>query len=388
MINMFSVPMQLVAVIIGVFLLGPYCSESFVQLFFTVSLFFKAVLSTILPLVIVAFVVTGIISFKKNAPVVLAVLLVSIVFSNALVALVVYGLARLLLSFEVDAIAHHIFTVDDTIVPLYQFTPLQWVSSQTALIGSILCGIALSYRSWAMVERSLYRLRGLIERFLISLFIPLLPLYVFGFLLKIQHEGTFIHLFTHFGRTCGVIIVIQWLYLLWLYLVSAGFSWRKATQFVQTALPSYVTAFSTMSSTTTIPVSIVAAEKNTGNRSLALMAMPIMANVHLVGDSISTPLLALGTTSLFLGTIPSFVQYSYFVVYFCMAMFAISGIPGGGILIVSPVLESHLGFTQEMISIITALYLLMDSFGTAANVMGDGALVIMVDKVLKKLNVR
>ena len=142
-----------------------------------------------------------------------------------------------------------------------------------------------------------------------------------------------------------------------------------------------------MSSTVTVPVSVEGAVKNTGSRSLANIAMPIMANVHLLGDSIGTPILAMVSMSIFLGHLPSFGHYLTFVLYFGTTMFAVSGIPGGGILVMIPILVSILGFTPAMVSIITALYLLMDPFGTAANVMGDGALVMIVHRVLRALKI-
>ena len=82
------------------------------------------------------------------------------------------------------------------------------------------------------------------------------------------------------------------------------------------------------------------------------------------------------------------MQYALFVFYFCTSMFAASGVPGGGILVMIPILKSQLGFTPEMQSIIVTIYMLMDSFGTAANVMGDGALVMMLNSVLKKLKIQ
>ena len=142
-----------------------------------------------------------------------------------------------------------------------------------------------------------------------------------------------------------------------------------------------------MSSAAAIPVTVTAAKKNIDNPELADMAVPILANVHLLGDSISTPLLALVTLLIFKGCIPAFASYITFVFYFCVSMFAVSGIPGGGILVMIPILKKYLDFNPEMIAVITTLYFLLDCFGTAANVMGDGALIIMVNKVLKKLRI-
>jgi Na+/H+-dicarboxylate symporter len=140
-----------------------------------------------------------------------------------------------------------------------------------------------------------------------------------------------------------------------------------------------------MSSTATIPVTVECAEKNGVNKPLAELSMPIMANIHLVGDSISTPLLAMVTVMLFLGEFPDPISYMKFVVMFCSAMLAVSGIPGGGIIVMIPILVSQFCFNEQMVSIIITLYLLLDSFGTAANVMGDGALGIIMNKLFKRL---
>ena len=97
------------------------------------------------------------------------------------------------------------------------------------------------------------------------------------------------------------------------------------------------------------------------------------------------PILALTTTMLFWGIVPAFAQYFFFALYLCYTMIAISGVPGSGIFLMIPLLKSQFAFTPEMISVVTALYLLIESFGTAANVFGDGALVIIVNRIIKRL---
>lgn len=379
--------MQLVATIALVFLFGNTLSAKIIQLFYSISLVFKSCLEAFLPFMILAFVLTGILSFKKNAPKVLAVMIGLIFSSNGLIALLAYAVARLVIPLVACNVSSVSLVADNVVEPLFTFKLPVLLSSEKALLFSVVIGIVLSFLSLQPVEDGLNKFKNIVETILKKGFIPLLPLYVFGFLLKVHHEGMFGALFSHYGGAFLLIVSTQIVYLLWLYFVAAGFSFSRSWSAIQTALPSYVTAFSTMSSTVTIPVSVEAAHKNTGNKPLAQIAMPIMANVHLLGDSISTPLLAMVTMSLFLGCLPTFGVYAAFVFYFCTAMFAVSGIPGGGIIIMTPILISQLGFTPEMVSIITTLYFLLDAFGTAANVMGDGALVIIVDKVLKKLKI-
>jgi Na+/H+-dicarboxylate symporter len=336
-------------------------------------------------------VATGILSFKKNAPLVLAIMVGMIFVSNALVALITYFVAQQIIPFMGSAFGTDCI-VNNALPPLKAYFSLQLPLPENAgimgLLAALVVGMFLSFVSIPPIERFLTIAKRVVEYVLMSLFIPFLPLYVLGFLLEVQYKGVFLSLFEQYGSAVVVIVTLQVCYLAWLYFAATGFSFSKAKEAIAIALPSYLTAFSTMSSTATIPVSVVCAEKNTGNRPLADVAMPIMANVHLLGDGISTPMLALVTMSIFMCGMPTFVQYALFVFYFCTSMFAASGVPGGGILVMIPILKSQLGFTPEMQSIIITIYMLMDSFGTASNVMGDGALVMILNNVLKKFKIQ
>jgi Na+/H+-dicarboxylate symporter len=382
-----SLPLQLIAIIIGVITLGGLCNTYTVQVYYTFSLMFKECLALLLPFIVFSFVLGGILSFKKNAPLVLLILLSAIFCSNALVALLSYAVVRNLLPFISCTGGDIGLPVYHEIVPLFNVCLPQLIRSEHAMVAAVLLGLLFSVVRSKMVEQAVFKLKEALVVLLNYTVIPLLPLYVLGFLLKIRHEGAFMPLMQQYGSAVVLLIALQTLCLIIYYWVATGFSATRAMRAINNALPSYLTAFSTMSSTATVPVSVETAVRNSGNRPLAHMAMPIMANVHLLGDSIGVPVLALTTLFLFHGCVPTVSVFLGFLLYFCTSMFAVSGIPGGGIIVMIPVLKSMLGFTPEMISIITALYLLLDSFGTAANVMGDGALVMMVNKMLKRLKI-
>ena len=383
MFKKISLPLQLVAVILFVFFVGPFLPESVIRVCYTFSLLFKELLNFILPFIIFSFVLTGILSFKKNAPLILAILMGMIFFSNGLVAIISFLVAKIAVPLATCDLTYASAQGAAVLTPFYTVS-IPALASNYMLLSSLVLGIMGTFIRVPFLERCLHQMKSGIEYLVNRFFIPFIPLYVLGFLLEINYRGTFVTLFQHYGTTFVLIIVVQIFYLFWFYLVAAGFSITTAWMYIKNALPSYLTAFSTMSSAATIPVTVTAAKKNIDNPGLAQMAVPIMANVHLLGDSISTPLLALVTLVLFKGCIPGFVAYMIFVFYFCIAMFGVAGIPGGGILVILPTLRSQLGFTSEMESVIMTLYFLLDSFGTAANVMGDGALIIMVNKILKK----
>ena len=386
MIHRLSLPLQLILMIAFTILFGNYLNETTIRSIYTMSMFFKEILGFLLPFIIFTFVFTGLISLKRNAPVVLALLIGCIFVSNMVVALLAYGVSKLVLPSIVGSICPGGgLECIRTLEPFYKLALPQLFRSDYALVLAVVLGVFFTFIPMGHVERGVRLFKEKLEYFFAYIFIPFLPLYVAGFLLKIQYEGVLIRLMQNYGGAFVLIVALQLICLGLLYWIAAGCNVKKTIEHIRVAAGSYLTAFSTMSSTATVPVSIQAATLNTGNSSLSNMAMPIMANVHLMGDAISTPILALVTMMLFFGKLPLLGVYLLFAWKFCWSMFAVSGVPAGGIVVMIPVLQSYLGFSPEMVGIMMTLYILLDAFGTAANVMGDGGLVIIVDKMIKKL---
>lgn len=385
MLHRLSLPVQLGIIIIATLLFGNYLPEVVIQFFYTISLCFKEILGFLLPIIIFTFVFVGLISLKRNAPVILALLIGFIFISNACAALLTYAVSWLVLPSLVGSLCVDSLSCDKVLQPLFTFTLPKLFRADYALLAAILLGLLFAFIPMGHVERGIARLKNKLEYFFTFIFIPFLPLYVLGFLLEIQYKGVLLNLIKNYGGAFFLIVALQLLVLFLMYWLACRFDYAKTIKAIRNASGSYLTAFSTMSSTATVPVSIKAAEVNTGNSSLAHVAMPIMANVHLLGDAISTPVLAMVTMLLFLGKLPALGIYLYFAWKFCLSMFAVAGVPAGGILVMIPVLQMYLGFTDEMIGVMMTLYILLDSFGTAANVMGDGALVMIVDKMIKRL---
>ena len=385
MIHRLSLPLQLLVMILFTMFLGSYLPELAVRFTYTISVLLKDILEFLLPGIVFSFVFIGLASFKRNAPLVLAVLIGCIFISNALVALFAYGVSSVVLPFLVDAVCVTPSQCLAQITPFFSLSLPKFFRGDYVLLAAIACGLLVAFFPAPGFERTIARVKRALENFFTAIFIPLLPLYVLGFLLKIKYEGLFWQLVENYGSAMILIIVMQWVCIMISYLVATGFNVTRAYQAMRNAFASYLTAFGTMSSTATVPVSIQCAEKNIDNPALAQMAMPILANVHLMGDSVGTPILALVTMLAFFGTLPTCAVFLVFVWNFCLAMFGVSGVPAGGIVVMIPVLQGVFGLTPEMTGIMMVLYILLDPFGTAANVMGDGALVMMVNKVVKKL---
>ncbi|PCI74431.1 hypothetical protein COB28_01240 [Candidatus Dependentiae bacterium] len=378
-------PFQLLGICAVVLFGGNLMPLVMVKSIFTLSLLFKTCLMAFLPFLIFSYVTSGILSLRKNAPLILAVILGLVCLSNFIVGMTSYGLCGLAMPLLAKQSIQ--FTAMQslwTIEPYFLFDLPIPIRSEQALLAAMVIGTLLTWYPIKACERSILRLKGYVDFLIRRVLLPFLPLYVCGFLLKIQGEGLLQQVLGDYSLTFLVMLILHWAFLFIWYLASQAGNFSLAREKILNALPSYMTALSTMSSTAAIPVTLNSAEKNRVHEGLSNVAVPILANVHLLGDAVSIPLLALVTKSLFTGGFPGVIEYLWFLGYFVISMLAVAGIPGGGIMVMIPVLESMFHFSPDMISLITALYLMQDPFGTAANVMGDGALVIMVEKVARR----
>lgn len=381
-----SLPLQLLLVIATVIVFGSSIPTNVIQCFYTLSVIFKECLNFLLPYMVFAFICAGILSFKQRAPIVIGIMVGLVFISNMLTPLIAYFVTKQLLPFITSNMILSNFTTQSSMQPLISISLPQLFRPEQAIFLAVGTGTIVSYFNISKAEECLQQGKKWIEWIVNNLFIPILPFYVFGFLIELHHRGVFFDLCQSYGKTYALIITLQLSLLFAYYVIAAGFNIQKAIEYIKNALPSYLTAFGTMSSTASIPVTIKCAQKNTHNKPLADIATPILANIHMLGDAVTVPVLAIVTLFVFQGTTPILSTFLTFVLYYSTTMLAASGIPGGGIMVTIPILKSILGCSDAMISIMITLHLLQDGFGTGGNVMGDGALMIIINKILKRLD--
>ncbi|NBV40298.1 hypothetical protein EBR77_00470 [bacterium] len=330
--------LKLVYTIILSYAIAQWMPFEALQYIYTVSFLIKELLSFALPFIVFIFVSAGILSFKKNAPLILAVLLSYIFLSNMATAFFTYFISLKIVPYILTDLSAVNIIQQDLITPLYTLPLSAPLRTEQMMLAAFIIGIFLSIFSFPKADAFFIQLKNKTAQFLNTLFIPLLPIYILGFVSKMHYEGNMYTLFSSYGKAFILIIVLQWIVIPALFFIAAGFSMRRAWEYIQNALPAYLTAFSSMSSTATLPVSIPAAQKNGVHKSLAEVAMPILANIHLLGDCITTPILALVTLGIFTGSLPSIEVFTVFILNFSVYMLAAAGIPGGGIIAMYPIL--------------------------------------------------
>jgi len=212
--------------------------------------------------------------------------------------------------------------------------------------------------------------------------VPLLPFYIFGIFLNMSYSGTAFAIIALFGKIIGVIFVLHILLLLIQYGVAYFITGRNPFKLLYNMLPAYMTALGTSSSAATIPVTL-AQVKKTVREDIADFCVPLCATIHLSGSTMKIVAMALAICML-TGIPYDIGFYTGFIMMLGIIMVAAPGVPGGAIMAAIGILQSMLGFDEVAIGLITALYIAIDSFGTACNVTGDGAIAVVLDKIVDK----
>lgn len=267
------------------------------------------------------------------------------------------------------------------LIPYFELNLPKICDNSTALIFGVLLGIYASSKDNVVLKRFAARGSVLVNLFLVRIFTPVLPIFILGFILKAQHDGLLTILFKNFIPLLSVIILLYVSYIGFLYMLVKGFRVNKALLALKNILPATIIGFSSMSSAAAMPVLIDGATKNSKDKDLPKRIVPFITNTHMMGDALAIPLMAMSLYIVEYGHLPSADKYLVFAIGYVLAKFASAGIPGGTILIMTPVLESKLGFTSEMSSIILTTYLLFDPFCTLGSIFGNGAFSMAFEKL-------
>jgi Na+/H+-dicarboxylate symporter len=145
--------------------------------------------------------------------------------------------------------------------------------------------------------------------------------------------------------------------------------------------PAWLTAVSTMSSALSMPVTMLSTEKNVKNKELSGSVISATVNIHLFGDCLAIPIFAYALLKNYGMEEPSLYTYSVFTIFFVIAKFSVAAVPGGGIIVMAPILEKYLGFTSEMLPLIITVYIIFDPIITGFNVLGNGAFAQLIDNI-------
>lgn len=374
-------PRIIIAIALGI-VCGLFFPGWIVRIFLTVNSLFGNFLNFIIPLLILGLVAPGIADLGKGAG---RLLLIT--------ALLAYGFtlfSGFFTYFTCDLsypwllnTSDKLSAVADNTVALQPYFTVEMpavMGVMSALILAFTLGLGMSVIDGNRLKSVMDDFKDIINQVITAVIIPVLPLYIFGIFLNMTNSGQVAGVMNVFLKIIVVIFVMTVVLLFIQFFIAGMVGKKNSLRLFRNMLPAYMTALGTQSSAATIPVTLEQTIRNGVRPDLAGFVIPLCATIHLSGSTMKIVACSMAIM-LMSGMEINFAQFAGFIMMLGIAMVAAPGVPGGAIMAALGLLQSMLGFDETAQGLMIALYIAMDSFGTATNVTGDGAIAVIVDRI-------
>ncbi len=373
-------PRVIIAIIVGI-ICGSFFPEWAVRCFITFNSIFSNFLSFLIPLIIVGLVTPAIADIGKGAGKLLLITALiaygDTVFSGLLSFFTSTGIFPSLIDRSQAAAA---VASAQELEPFFTIEIPPLLNVMSALVAAFVMGLGISFFESNYLKRGFDEFRDIIAKTIEVALIPILPLYIFSIFLNMAFTGQAWRIINVFVAIIGVIFVMHILLLVFQYCIAGAIAHRNPFRALYNMMPAYFTALGTASSAATIPVTLAQAKRNGVSDGIAGFVVPLCATIHLSGSAMKITACAVALM-LMQGMAIDPIQFFGFILMLGVMMVAAPGVPGGAIMAALGVLQTILGFNPDQQAVMIALYITMDSFGTACNVTGDGAIALVVDRM-------
>jgi serine/threonine transporter len=371
----------LIAIALGI-ALGHIFTLPWVRIFATFNSIFGQFLGFIIPLIILGLVTPAIADIGKGAGKLLLIT-VGIAYADTVIAAILsYATGSTFFPSLIGNGSQTLETVEKSaeILPYFTINIPATIDVMSALVLSFIVGLGIAYGGHTVLRGATNEMKAIIVGVIERVIIPLLPVYIFGIFLNMTFSGDVMRMMSVFAKIIVVIFALHIFVLLYQYLIAGAIVRKNPFRLLANMFPAYLTALGTSSSAATIPVALKQTLKNGVSEGVAGFVIPLCATVHLSGSAMKITACAF-TIALLEGLPTDFPLFLHFIMVLAIFMVAAPGVPGGAIMASLAPLGSILGFGENEQALMIALYIAMDSFGTACNVTGDGAIALVVDKL-------
>lgn len=374
-------PKIILAIILGI-VVGSFAPIWIIRTLSTFNGLFGNFLSFAIPLIIIGFIAPGIGTLGKGAGKLLGIT-TGVAYLSTIIAGVFAFLAAkifyptLLANESLKNIAN---PEESLLKPFFKIEMEPVMGVMTALLLAFTLGIGMAVINGNTLQNVMVEFRAIIEKVIEKIIIPLLPIHIFGIFANMTKGGQVGTILAVFFKVFVMIIILHLLFLVIQYTAAGTVSKQNPFKLLKQMAPAYFTALGTQSSAATIPVTLKQAKTLGAREKVADFSIPLLATIHLSGSTITLTSCAMAIM-LLQGQATTFVTMMPFILMLGVTMVAAPGVPGGAVMAAIGLLETMLGFDQMMLSLMIALYLAQDSFGTACNVTGDGAITVIADKM-------
>ena len=384
-------PKLLIAIVLGL-VIGTICQkigsagELIIQIGATYNSIFGNFLNFCIPLIIIGFVVPGIADLGTGAGKTLAattgVAYLSTIIAGSLAFAVDMALFPSLV--HADMFMADAQNAEETaLTGLFTIEMPPIMGVMEALLISFILGLGLTLIKNDTLKLAIKDFSEIVTKLVGGVVIPLLPFHVYGIFAKLTYAGTIVELMTSFIKVFAVILCLHVIILVFQYTVAGTTAKKNPFSLIKNMIPAYTTAIGTQSSAATIPVTVECTKKNGVADSIAEFVCPLCATIHLSGSTITLTSCSIAVMMM-MGQPVTFAKMFPFILMLGITMVAAPGVPGGAVMAALGILQSMLGFDETMQGLMIALYIAQDSFGTACNVTGDGAIAVFMDALTNK----
>lgn len=375
--------LKLIFGVIAGLIIGLFSSESVIGIVQTIKFILGQIISFTVPLIILGFIAPAITKMKSNASKMLITMLILAYLSSLGAAIF-----SMLSGYMIIPLLN-ILTVADglkTLPPmLFKLNIPPVLSVMSALVLALFLGLAIVWTNSKKLEAALDEFNNVILSIVYRIIIPILPFFITSTFATLAYEGSITKQLPVFLKVVIIVLVGHFIWLSILYSIGGAVSKQNPLTLLKAYGPAYLTAIGTMSSAATLPVALSCAKKSQAlDEDIANFAIPLGATVHLCGSVLTEVFFVMTVSQVLYGTLPSVGTMVLFVVLLGIFAIGAPGVPGGTVMASLGIISSVLGFDDTGIALMLTIFALQDSFGTACNVVGDGALALILNGIFKK----
>ncbi len=378
-------PLILVAIVMGI-LLGNIFSGDIVRFFVTINSIFSQFLGFMIPLIIIGLVTSAIADIGNGAGKILLATVAIAYADTVLAGLLAYGTGTVFFPDMIGNASSAGITKPEDLKPFFEIKIPALCDVMSALVFSFMMGLGIAYSKGNILRNAFIEFQDIIGKVIKNIIFPILPIYIFGIFLSMTFTGEAYRIIMVFAQIIVVILILHVFILIYEFTIAGGFTHKNPLKLLWNMMPAYFTALGTSSSAATIPVTLHQSIKNGTQENIAGFTVPLCATIHMPGSMMKITACAL-TVCIMNGLPHDFPLFLHFMLLLAICMVAGPGVPGGAVMAALGPMASVLGFSTEDQGLIIALYIALDSFGTACNVTSDGAIALIINKIFKKENV-
>ena len=373
-----SLPFRLLAgVVIGI-LVGLMANEAFMNIIVTVKQLLGELITFCVPLIVIGFIAPSITRLGKNASRMLMVALILAYVSSVGAAFVsmVAGF-NIIPHLSIVSTAEGLKELPEVI---FELSIPQIMSVMSALVFSVLVGLAVTWTKADRTAELLEEFQKIVLEIVTRVIIPILPVFIACTFCALSYEGTITRQLPVFLKVIIIVMIGHYLWMTLLYLIAGAYSGKNPLEVVKHYGPAYITAVGTMSSAATLAVALRCARKSSVLRKdMVDFGIPLFANVHLCGSVLTEVFFVMTVSQILYGSMPSLGTMILFCVLLGIFAIGAPGVPGGTVMASLGLITGILLFNDTGTALMLTIFALQDSFGTACNVTGDGALTLILN---------